>query len=125
MEAKGIGTQVSTALFFCPSSACGFHLIFPPGCSSHHHHVCVLACGEVQKGCRQGLAHSLLRHGVEVADVTSPVFCFPEFCQMATVVCKEGREMLSLAGMSWAQLKLLIGKGGNRDWGRRSNFCHT
>lgn len=119
-----LGCRLLLLCCSAPSLACGFHLIFPHGCSSHHHHVCILPFGSVGKGPRQGPVSSLERHGVEVVYITPPVFCCPESCRMATPTCKGGGEMLSLAGMSCAQLKLTI-KVGNRDWGRSSSFCHT
>lgn len=107
LVAEGIGVP-GFCFVILPSSACGFHLIFPHGCFSSHRQVCVPACGRVEKGSRQGQFPSLSRLGPEIAYVTSPTFCYPEFDRLATPTCKGDREMQSLAGMFYTQLKLIL-----------------
>lgn len=125
MEAEDIGLQASTALLFCPiiSMWLSSHIptwMFQPSPSCLHSTLWKCGKGTSARAC----VFSGKTWCRSYIYITPPVFCCPESCRMATPTCKGGGEMLSLAGMSCAQLKLTI-KVGNRGWGRSSSFCHT
>lgn len=126
LVAVGTGTRGFYCFVVLPLSACDFHLLSHVDASATSITSLFQLVERQKRDPGKDISPSLSRHGPGIAYITS-MFCCSELGQRVTPTDEGGRGMWSSAGISYAQLKLvlLIVKGENRGWGRRISFCCT
>lgn len=127
LVAEGIGDPGFYYFVILSSLTCGFHLIFQHGCFSCHHHVCVPACGKLERNVGKDMlllckcmAPSLIVH--HFFNILLPRIWSDGHTYLQR---KQGIVVFSKGVLCSAKSCIILVKGENSDWGRRSSFCHS